>query len=53
MISAKNSLRNMKYPEVKTTPMFGIHCDNQEPAHRKRKGDREMERVKIRNETKY
>jgi hypothetical protein len=42
MISAKNSLRNMEYTEVKATPIFGIHCDSQEPAHRRRKGDREL-----------
>jgi len=43
----------MKYTQVKTTPLFGIQCDNQEPAHRKRKGDRELGRVKITHETKY
>jgi hypothetical protein len=43
----------MKYTQVKTTPIFGIQCDDQEPAHWKRKGERELGGVKIRHETKY
>jgi hypothetical protein len=43
----------MKHTQIKTTPMFGIRCVNQEIAHTKRKGDRELGRVKIRRETKY